>query len=226
MSRPDSIGSATAVARGQFQAAFTWTHSPTGPEPTPPSPTPTRCTGDRTVPEAKVRPRTRQDNRTAVGQSPAPHPPSLLRHHDCALLVRAHCFGSMRSAALCPRSGGQRGWCLPSHGKGAVGHTEGAQGSVPPPPTTTSKDSPPGRQSQATGPSKSRPHVCACACLCVCAGGWVGGWGYYRFYQVIPVGPVRPHWRPWVRSLPITAGLRCRPGVCPCMAPRPVRYAL
>ena len=59
-----------------------------------------------------------------------------------------------------------------------------------------------------------------CMCMRLCRG------GYYRFYQVFPVGPVWPHWRPWVGSLPMTAGLRCRPGVHPCIAPRPVRYAL
>ena len=60
-------------------------------------------------------------------------------------------------------------------------------------------------------------HVCI-------QGRW--GMGYYRFYQVFPVGPVWPHWRPRVGSLPIIAGLRCRPGVHPSIAPRPVRYAL
>ena len=61
--------------------------------------------------------------------------------------------------------------------------------------------------------------LCVCVCMCV----WEG---QYRFYQVFPVGPVWPHWRPRVGSLPIIAGLRCRPGVRPCFAPRPVRYAL
>ena len=60
--------------------------------------------------------------------------------------------------------------------------------------------------------------VFVCVCVCVC--------GYSRFYQVFPVGPVWPHWRPRVGSLPNIAGLRCRPGVHPCIAPRPVRYAL
>ena len=65
----------------------------------------------------------------------------------------------------------------------------------------------------------TRPTVCVGVCVCVRA-------GYYRFYQVFPVGPVWPHWRPRVGLLPIIAGLRCRPGVHPCIAPRPVRYAL
>ena len=38
--------------------------------------------------------------------------------------------------------------------------------------------------------------VCVCVCVCAC------GYGYYRFYQVFPVGPVWPHWRPRVGSLP------------------------
>ena len=42
----------------------------------------------------------------------------------------------------------------------------------------------------------------------------------------LPVEPVWPHWCPRVGSLPIIAGPRCRPGVPPCIAPRPVRYAL
>ena len=60
--------------------------------------------------------------------------------------------------------------------------------------------------------------MCVCVCRCVC--------GYYHFSQVILVGPVWPHWRPRVGSPPIIAGLRCRPEVCPCIAPRPVRYTL
>ena len=51
-------------------------------------------------------------------------------------------------------------------------------------------------------------------------------WGGGGYYQVFPVGPVWPHWRPRVGSLPIITGLRCRPGVHPCIVPRPVRYAL
>ena len=73
--------------------------------------------------------------------------------------------------------------------------------------------------------------VHACVCVCVCSRACVSACvcddiGYYRFYQVFPVGPVWPHWRPRVGSLLIMAGLRCRPGVHPCIAPRPVRYAL
>ena len=69
--------------------------------------------------------------------------------------------------------------------------------------------------------ASARP-VCVCVCVCVCA---IYKW-YYRFYQFFLVGLVWPHWRPRVGSLPIIAGLRCRPGVHPCIAPRPVRYAL
>ena len=54
----------------------------------------------------------------------------------------------------------------------------------------------------------------------------VSGCGVLPFLPGLPVGPVWPHWRPRVGSLPIIAGLRCRPGVHPCIAPRPVRYAL
>ena len=74
------------------------------------------------------------------------------------------------------------------------------------------------------GPASYRVSLCArlvCVCVCVCM-----YLGYYRFYQVFPVGPVWPHWRPRVGLLPIIAGLRCRPGVHPCIALRPVRYAL
>ena len=63
---------------------------------------------------------------------------------------------------------------------------------------------------------------CVRSCVPVCVG---GGGGYYRFYQVFPVGPVWPHWRPRVGLLPTMAGPQCRPGVRPCIAPRPVRYA-
>ena len=38
--------------------------------------------------------------------------------------------------------------------------------------------------------------------------------------------PIWPHWRPRVGLLSLIAGLQCRPGVRPCIAPRPVRYAL
>ena len=65
--------------------------------------------------------------------------------------------------------------------------------------------------------------VCVCVCVCVCVRVRGGGG---RFYQVFTVGPVWPHWRPRVGSLPIIAGLRCRPGVHPCIAPQPVLYAL
>ena len=58
----------------------------------------------------------------------------------------------------------------------------------------------------------------------LCVGG--GGRGVSPFLPGLPVGPVWPHWHPRVGSLPIIAGLRCRPGVRPCIAPRPVRYAL
>ena len=83
-------------------------------------------------------------------------------------------------------------------------------------------------------------YVCmrACVRVCVCVtpihfiqsnsvryDSRVRAW-YYRFYQVFPVGRVWPLWRPRVGSPPIIAGLRCRPGVHPCIAPRPVLYAL
>ena len=45
--------------------------------------------------------------------------------------------------------------------------------------------------------------------MCGCRG------GYYRFYQVFPVGPAWTHWRPRVGSFPIIAGPRCRPGCTP-----------
>ena len=57
-------------------------------------------------------------------------------------------------------------------------------------------------------------------CVCVCAS------GFHDFLPGLPVEPVWPHWRPQVRSPPIIAGPRCRPGVRPCIAPWPVRYAL
>ena len=55
--------------------------------------------------------------------------------------------------------------------------------------------------------------------MCVCG-------GVSPFLPGLPVEPVWPHWRPRVGSLPIIAGPRCRPGVRPCIAPQPVRYAL
>ena len=55
--------------------------------------------------------------------------------------------------------------------------------------------------------------------VCVCA-------GVSPFLPGLPVGPVWPLWRPRVGLLPIIAGPRCRPGVHPCISPRPVRYAL
>ena len=58
--------------------------------------------------------------------------------------------------------------------------------------------------------------------MCVC----VVPAGISPFLPGLLVEPVWPHWRPRVRSLPIIAGPRCRPRVRPCIAPRPVRYAL
>ena len=64
-----------------------------------------------------------------------------------------------------------------------------------------------------------RDILCVCVCVSVCM--W-----YYPFYRGFPVGPVWPHWRPRVGSLPIIVGLQCRRGVRPGVAPRTVRYAL
>ena len=61
-----------------------------------------------------------------------------------------------------------------------------------------------------------------CARMCVC----VRTQGFHHVLPGLPVEPVWPRWRPRVGSLPIIAGLRCRPGVHPCVAPRPVQYAL
>ena len=60
--------------------------------------------------------------------------------------------------------------------------------------------------------------VCVCVCVCVCVRVCALICGYCRFYHVFAVGPVWPHWRPRVGSLPIIACLRCRPGVHPCIA--------
>jgi hypothetical protein len=60
--------------------------------------------------------------------------------------------------------------------------------------------------------------ACVCEYVCVCV--------VLPVLPGLPVEPIWPHWRPRVGSLPIRAGLRYRPGVRPCVAPRPVQYAL
>ena len=66
--------------------------------------------------------------------------------------------------------------------------------------------------------SKCKVQLPRPVCVCVC--------GVSPFLPGLPVEPVWPHWRPRVGSLPIIAGPQCRPGVRPCIAPRPVRCAL
>ena len=64
---------------------------------------------------------------------------------------------------------------------------------------------------------------CVCVCVCVCVHARMC---LSSFLPGLPVEPIWPQWRPRVGSLPISASLRHRPEVRPCVACRPVRYAL